>query len=171
MGTRSREANPLLPLSGCSSPLVSRQTGLIGSRWLPGDYVGGDHGKPSVELGDPLSNSKGGGIGPAASVDLPIKIGDVSFHRVNGQREAMCDLGIRLALCDEAKDIELARSEPVRVPLLWHGRPLPPPVRTAFDNEVGDRADNFVDILEEQGRRPSGKQAEMTVGQRRSELL
>src|SRR2546428_11158798 len=113
-----------------SSPLVCRgETGLIGPRWLPGDYVGRDHGKPSVELGDPLSNSEGGGIGPAASVDLPIKIGNVSFNRVDGQREAMCDLSICLALRDEAKHIELARGEPVRVPLLWHGRPLRPPVR------------------------------------------
>src|SRR5437588_5879466 len=166
-GSQSTAATLWLLLASC----FSTETGLIGSRWLPGDYVGQDHGKPSVELGDPLSNSKGGGIGPAASVDLPIEIGNVSFHRVDGQREAMCDLGIRLALRDEAKDIELARSEPVRVPLLWHGRPLPPPVRTAFDNEAGDRADDLVDVLEAQGWRPAGKQAEMTVRQRRSELL
>src|SRR2546428_6295925 len=116
MGTRSPEANPLPPPSG-SSPLVSRgETGLVGSRWLPGDYVGRDHGKPSVELGDPLSNSEGGGIGPAASVDLPIKIGNVSFNRVDGQREAMCEFRLYLALRAEAKDIELTRGEPVRVP-------------------------------------------------------
>src|SRR5437867_2686370 len=120
MGTRSPEADPLLPSSGSYSPLVSRgETGLIGPRWLPGDYVGRDHGKPSARLGDPLSNGKGGGIGPAASVDLPIKIGNMTFDRVDGQREAMRDLGIRLALCDEAKDIELARGESMHVPLLW----------------------------------------------------
>src|SRR2546428_4063430 len=155
-----------------SSPLVSRgENGRIGPRWLPGDYVGRDHGKPSVELGDPLSNSKGGGIGPAASVDLPIKIGNVSIHCVDRQPEAMRDLGIRLALCDEAKDLELTRGESVRFPRRSHSQPLRPPVRTAFDNEVGDRADDLVDVLEEQGRRASRKQAEMTVRQSRGELL
>src|SRR2546426_2925460 len=124
MGTRSPEANPLPPPSG-SSPLVSRgETGLVGSRWLPGDYVGRDHGKPSAELRDPLSNSKGGGIGPAASVDLPIKIGNVSFDRVDGQREAMCDLSIRFALRDKAKDIELTRGESVRLARSRRSRPL-----------------------------------------------
>src|SRR5438309_8739653 len=168
---RSRKMNEHCP-TGCSSPCVSRgETALIGLRSLPGDHVGRDHGKPSAELGDPLSKSKGGGIGPPASVDLPIKIRDVTFHRVDGQREAMGDLGIRLALRDEAEDIKLTRGESMRVPRRWRRRPFGPTVRTAFDNEAGDRADDLVGVLEEQGRRASGKQAEMTVRQRRGELL
>src|SRR5439155_18116736 len=81
-------------------------------------------------------------------------------------------LGIRFALRDEAKDIELTRGKSMRIPHRWRRQPLRrPTVQTAFENEAGDRADDLVGVLEEQGRRASGKQAEMTVRQRRGELL
>src|SRR2546430_16856469 len=88
-GSQSTAATLWLLLASC----FSTETGLIGSRGLPGDYVGQDHGKPSVELGDPPSNSKGGGIGPAGGVGLPIEVCHLSFGPGDGPRQARCGCG------------------------------------------------------------------------------
>ena len=78
--------------------------------------VGGDHGLRSV-----------------AQPELAEDVADVRLHRLVAEHEAVGDLLVRQAGCDQAEDLELAASE--RVEVFWTGA-----LRRPEAGELGDQA-------------------------------